>query len=403
MRKVTIVGAGFSGLTLAYQLHELGIQSVIYDKQNKVGGLIDTLPNEFGLVETAANAMIADRNVENLFADLDLSFAERLPTAKKRYIFWERPTRWPLTFKTSLKAVRAIFNTFVRGDDESWPDAGESMRAWAERVVNEEFAERMVGPALQGIYASDDSKLSASLILRALAKNRPPKGDFKGSVAPPGGMGELIDKLAGFLEQKGCEIRLKETFNMPEFITTPLVIATSAWNAAEILKTSHPAVSEVLQTCEALPLVRAVCFFKETASDLKGFGCLFPQSQGFNSLGVLFESCVFQDRSKVRSESWIIGGSRNPTVVALHDHEILETIRVDRERLMGKSEAPVSFHFTRWQRALPHYTCEWEQALQTLKVDPPLYLHGNYLGHIGLGQILNRSAKLAQQIKDNYG
>ncbi len=401
--KVTIVGAGFAGLTLAYQLRELGIESEIFDKQPKVGGMIDTISHEMGMAEEAANALLSDRNVENLFADLDLKFADKFAVAKKRYIFWEKPSRWPLTWSTSLKAGKQIFNIFVRGDEDAGPDQGESVHEWATRIVNEEFAERLVGPALQGIYAGDDQRLSATLILRSMTKNRPPKGDFSGSVAPPGGMGELMDKLAGFLEQKGSKINLKAAFTMPDYITNPLVIATSAWNAAEILKTSHPHVSQILERCESVPLIRATCFFKESAKDLEGFGCLFPRGQKFNSLGVLFDSCIFAERSQARAESWILGGALNPSALAASDEEVIESIVSDRSRLMASSDRPLSFHISRWQRALPHYTCEWEAELADLKPEPPLYLHGNYLGQIGLSQILNRSVQLAAQIKGNHG
>ncbi len=401
--KVTIVGAGFAGLTLAYQLLELGIEVEIFEKQGKVGGLIDTLPDENGMVETAANALMSDRNVENLFADLNLTFAERLPSAKKRYIFWEKPSRWPLSWSTSFKAAKGLFNAFVRGDEEAWPESGESVEEWATRLVNREFCERMVAPALQGIYAGDVRKLSASLILKSMLKDRPPKGDFKGSVAPPGGMGELMDKLAGYIEQKGSRIQLKTAFTMPEYITNPLVIATSAWSAADLLKSAKPQMAQILERCESLPLIRAVCFFQPSDDDLEGFGCLFPTPAKFNSLGVLFDNCVFSERSKVRAESWIIGGALNPSALTASDPEVIDAIVADRYRLMGSRARPLTYQITRWQRALPHYTCAWEDALRDLKNEPPLYLHGNYLGQLGLSRILNRSVALAAEIKANHG
>lgn len=401
--KVTIVGAGFAGLTLAYQLLELGVECEVIDKQNKVGGLIDTLPDENGMVETAANALLSDLNVENMFADLDLSFAERLPSAKKRYIFWEKPRRWPLSLGTSFKAAKQMFNALVRGDGDLWPESGESVEEWATRVVNEEFAQRLLAPALQGIYAGDVRRLSTSLILKSLLKDRPPKGDFKGSVSPPGGMGELMDKLAGYIERKGSHLRLKTSFTMPDYITNPLVIATSAWNAAEILRSSKPHLAQILERCESLPLIRAVCFFQPSDNDLEGFGCLFPTEEKFNSLGVLFDNCVFAERSRVRAESWIIGGALNPSALTASDPEVIEAILADRRRLHGHTAPPLTYQITRWQRAIPHYTCEWEEALRELKSEPPLYLHGNYLGQLGLSRILSRSVSLAAEIKANHG
>ena len=255
----------------------------------------------------------------------------------------------------------------------------------------------------RGIYAGDPRKLSASLILNSLSKNRPPKGYYRGSIAPLGGMGVLINGLVEELRASHAEIHLRSTFKMPEYITTPLVIATNAWNAADILSTSHPQAAELLRQCEAVPLVRATCFFEKTASDLEGFGCLFPTPQQFHSLGVVFNSSIFPDSSKYRSESWILGGALNSAIVAWSDEQVIESILNDRERLTGTRERPLSFPIHRWQRAIPHYTTAWESAVKSLNNRPPLFLHGNYLGQLGLSRILNRSMQLAQEIKAAYG
>ncbi|NJL25286.1 MAG: hypothetical protein HC902_08975 [Calothrix sp. SM1_5_4] len=64
---------------------------------------------------------------------------------------------------------------------------------------------------------------------------------------------------------------------------------------------------------------------------------------------------------------------------------------------------PEHLQITRWARALPHYTVEWERALKSLRCEPPIFLHGNYLGQIGLARILAGSKKLAARIKAMEG
>ena len=73
MKTVKIAGAGFSGLTLAYQLLRQGMQVEIYEKQLYPGGLIKSMHLENGLVETAANAFLADQSIEELFNDFNRS------------------------------------------------------------------------------------------------------------------------------------------------------------------------------------------------------------------------------------------------------------------------------------------------------------------------------------------
>jgi oxygen-dependent protoporphyrinogen oxidase len=78
---------------------------------------------------------------------------------------------------------------------------------------------------------------------------------------------------------------------------------------------------------------------------------------------------------------------------------LLEIIAKDREKLTGRKAEPLSFKITRWPRALPHYTVQWEKQLAGLEVPKLIYLHGNYLGALGLSKIYQRSIKLAARIK----
>ncbi len=400
MTKVTVVGAGFAGLSLAHELLKRGIAVEVLEKSDRVGGLIRTDQVEHGLVESAANALLADRNVESLFADLNLSFARRGRARGRRFIFRDRPSRWPLSWSTTARLMSRAVEWGVRGPSRLWPNPGEAVATWCERIMNQEFNDHFIAPALQGIYAGDVGRLSANLILSGMA-SRLPKGRLKGSVAPEGGMGELVTAFARAIGDRGGEIRLNTKFEMPRELSHPLVIATNVATAAELLSESHPEVARILRRCEMLPLIRVTAFFPPQKSDLEGFGCLFPESQRFNALGVLFNSSIFPGFSQVRSESWIFGGARNPEVLNWSDEEVKEKILQDRARLGGNAEA-LSIHIRRWPKALPHYTTEWEELLPQLNPPAPLYLHGNYLGALGLSRILKRSKDLAKTIQERY-
>ena len=435
MRTITVVGAGFSGLTLAHELRELGFGVEVHERGEDAGGLIHSQRTPSGLVETAANSLLASRAVEELFDKLEVPMARRKRSRQKRFVYWEGPRRWPLSAGATWRLLyrATLFGLGLKGE-EVMPRAGESVATWAQRFAGEEFLERLLSPALQGIYAGDPEQLSAVLILQSLLGDKPPKGDLRGSVAPTKGMGALIDALTKALTQAGVRIKYESAFQMPEHLTTPTVIATSAWHAAEIVRRGHPRLAAQLDVCQSLPIVSVTCFFDKTAADLKGFGCLFPRAQGFSSLGVVFNTCVFGGRSKLRSETWLLGGASDPECVAERDEGLIERVLRDRARLCGAGSAdgtgtgtgtgtgvaasvaasasasarstlprPLNYRITRWSRGIPHYTVAWEKALKDLAVDPPLFLHGNYLGQIGLARIYARSRKLAAQIKEMYG
>lgn len=401
MKQVTVVGAGFSGLTLAYYLQRMGLKPVVIEKQSHCGGLISSTRTEYGLVESAANALLADASMEELFHDLRVEFAERIPARSKRYIYWGRPRKWPLTFAASLRALWGLMR-FAFGFASVRPKESETIKDWATRVFGAQFEERLLSPALQGIYAGDPERLSASLVIKSMFGSKR-RGKLKGSVSPKNGMGELLESLRSRLIKDGAIIKTDLEYVLPQKLEQPTVICTSAWSAAQLLQSYDQQLSELLGGCNSLPVVSTTVFFERHQDDIEGFGCLFPQSQDFKSLGVLFNSCIFEERSKLRSETWIMGGFSRPEVATLKDQEILEAILSDRKKMTGREDRPASFKVNRWPRALPHYTVDWEQALAKLEVKPPLYLHGNYLGVIGLARICARSKELAQKIKESYG
>lgn len=403
MKTVTIIGAGFSGLTLAYFLQKEGFRVRLHEKRTEIGGLLSTETETAGLVETAANALLSSKTVEEVFSDLEIEMAERQPARKKRFIFWEKPQRWPLSWSTTWTLAKSAALLKLSSESVLEPEKFESISDWGQRFARREFEERLLSPALLGIFAGDPSRLSASLIYRQFVKDRPPKGKIHGSVAPKKGMSQLIKSLAGHVNKQGGEILFKSAFQVQGSVTEPTVVATSAWSASDVLRLHPSGATAILEKCESLPLVSVTAFFAPRANDLQGFGCLFPVSQGFCSLGVVFNNCVFADRSSVRSETWIMGGVKDAGITAYGDEHLLENLLLDRKRLMGSIESPLSYKITRWHRAIPHYTTAWEKALQTLKVDPPLYLHGNYLGAIGLTRILERSKCLAKEIKAAHG
>lgn len=401
---ITVVGAGFSGLTTAYFLTKLGRKVRIIEKTDRVGGLIKTIRTEHGLIETAANGLLNSARLEAMCADIGVPLISTRKEGRRRFIYRGKPKQIPLKL-SDIGRMALRFGVSAR---TFRPRKFETIVDWGRRVIGQGATDYLLTPALGGIYAGDAERLSASLILgRAplpdhLATNRPQKAKNRGTVAPPDGMQQLIYGLQNYLERAGVEFQL--TQESPACTGEPAVVCLSARATAEYLAQVAPALSAALREIEMLSIATVTCFYGSEAAKLNGFGCLFPRDQGFRARGVLFNDSIFAGRGPAHAETWIFGGALDPDVVKLTDGEFADLIASERVRFYARKDQPLATYVTRWPRALPHYSIELEQILTTLPAPPEnISLVGNYLGRIGLAKILERAAAVAEKWRREPG
>ena len=408
-KKVIVVGAGFSGLASAHYLMRAGYAVEVFEANGRAGGLISTSRESFGLVETAANGLLNSAQIEDLFSELGLELTPTLADARKRYVFrGGRARRWPLGVLACLR-VAWFFFRFLFARAGLAPKPGETVSVWARRWLGAETARYTVETFLQGIYAGDPARMSASLIFGRFfsrsgkAPSRKPR--IFGTVSAPLGMGQLIETWRAHLESQGVRFQFGRVVDpIGEAPSCPMVIATSAHNAATLLKPVDRARSGTLAEIEMLPLITATICFKE-ASRVAGFGCLFPPVENRQALGVLMNRYIFPNRAvHGYPETWILGGATalGQSMLQKSDAEIVTIAARERALTIGGSEAVEAYKVTRWEKALPHYTVELENRLPELTpMKDNMVLVGNYLGQIGLAKILERAAELPRIIQEN--
>jgi len=396
--RIKVIGAGFSGLVAAYYLVKAGCKVQVVEKSARVGGLIRTLQTPHGPVETAANGVRNSVRLEAMCADIGVPLQATRREARSRFIFRGRPKRFPLGASDILKLGFRLASsaTSLR------PRPLETISDWGRRVVGEGATDYFLAPALGGIYAGDPDKLSASLVFGQavlpahLQTTRPARPKLHGTVAPPNGMQQLVDGLCDYLDRAGVESVLNHEAKIAA--GEPVVVCTSARGAAECLADVAPQLSEKLRQIEMMPVVTATCQYDPAAAKLKGFGCLFPRSEGFRARGVLFNECIFAGRGPAHSETWIFGGALDPAIVELSDQELMQLIATERERLYGEHHEAIGIHLTSWPQALPHYSIDLERILTELPAPPAnVALVGNYLGRIGLAKLIERAAFVAKE------
>ncbi len=396
-KQIHIIGGGFSGMTLAWCLARQNFEVHLYERQNRLGGMIQTRFNDFGQAESAANAILLSDLVLELFADIGFTFISPLKNSKKRFIFRGRPRQWPLNFIESLILLPKLLKVLVCGKKILRPQALQSVSQWSDRNFSKTFTSCLLGPALQGIYAGDVTQLSASLIFGGLFHGRGKSKVSKMMVSGEKGMEELVEKLSQHLLKQGVEIHLGESVCL-EKLQGPIVIATSVRQAQNILQHSHPELSQSLQAIETAAVVTVTSYWKNSPPKYQGFGVLVPSAAGLKTLGLLMNSCIFPFRSRFHSETYIFGGPLHPEVLSWSDEQIRQKIVEERRQILHTETELLHFTVSRWTEGLPQYNLSLERVLSKLKLPKSIYLHGNYLGQIGLTKILARSLELSKEI-----
>ena len=405
-KTIQIVGAGFSGLTCAYYLVKAGFDVEVIEKSARVGGLLGTTNTPYGLVETAANAFMNSQALVELAKEIGLTLLTPKRESRARFVFRGRPMRFPVRPSELFSLLRFIFKmVFFR--DSLLPRSQESLRHWGIRSMGQNLSHYTIETALQGIYAGNPEKISALLVLENFFKAKKSTVP-SGSRAPRDGMIEFVDKLQSYLKLNGVKFTLSQEANVFKEVNRPTVLALPAYEARALLEVIEPELSSYLAGVDYLPVITANIFFNQSNISLEGFGCLFAPEESNLVLGVLINQSIFENRTKnAASENWIMGGAfvqNRKEFIAKSDHEVIE-LALAKRRLLKPTEMSevIDAKITRWPKAFPAYTLELEMLLPKLKPhNKNIFLHGNYLGDLGLTKILDRSARLAEQIKADY-
>jgi len=401
--KATIVGAGFSGLTMAYYLQKNGYKVTVFEKQSHPAGLLQSPSTDYGVVEHAANGLINSQDLIDICKDIDLDTLYPADSAKKKYLFFNgKITRWPFGFLESLNVVGKIIK-FKRNKSSMRPQPNESFKAWGERVFSDTILQRLIEPAFQGVYASHAKDLSATLVTKNLFKGGGKKSDIKRqTVCFSGGMQEFCEKLSSFLIAQGVEMKLSTEVTSLDFNNLN-ILTCDAKSASKILASSQNTLAQELQTIEYISIAKVSCFVKNEEHSPEGFGCLFPRLEGFKSLGVLFDSSIFPTRYNDHSlHTWILGDELLQSYDS--DKQIIGYVRQDIKKLWGKELKIAHTDVKVWNKTLPLYNSKLEGFISKYDLDLPvaenLYLFANYTGDLGLSQILSKAKKIATRI--NY-
>jgi protoporphyrinogen/coproporphyrinogen III oxidase len=175
-RDAVVIGAGISGLVCAYRLKMLGLDVLLIEKSDRVGGVIQSERIDGYLIERGPNSSQGSEELVALIEELGLmqEMAEGDPNAPAYVYFNGRLRPVPssagafvksnlLSFRGKLRILKEPLVPALRPGEE------ESIASFARRRIGREAAERMVAPFVSGIYAGDADKLSVQAAFPRLA------------------------------------------------------------------------------------------------------------------------------------------------------------------------------------------------------------------------------------------
>ncbi len=432
---IIIIGAGISGLALAWHIQKKGLPYRILESTDRPGGCINTLRQPPYLFEEGPNSLLLNEKHLQFINELGLDdqLMKAADVNKNRFVYKKGkyrklPTSPPaLLFNNffSWKTKKSIFTEYWRKNSPVNED--ESVANFFRRRFTAEIVEYAVNPFVAGIYAGDPEKLLMSQTFNGLKKAEKKHGSvIKGMMKEKKGtarrntysfvqgISTLTDKLAEQIPveyssglaaiQRVGEKTIITTTTGEEIVADRLVLCLPAFVASDLLKEAWPDAASALGQIQYPPLCCVHTVYKkdQVSHALDGFGGLNPQIENQFASGSIWSSSIFADRAAVDEIliTSFVGGVPNPAKTELSDEEIKSKLTKELSRVYSISGVPVLQRITRWKKAIPQYDAhmiEAQKQVARLELDE-VYVCANWQGGVSVVDCIEKAEKLAARI-----
>jgi oxygen-dependent protoporphyrinogen oxidase len=450
-----IVGAGLTGLTAAFHLVKRGKKVLLLEKNDRIGGQIQTLEKDGFIFETGPNTgSISHPEVAELFAALspacELEIADE--NAKHRLIwkgdrFRELPDGLLSAITTPFITWKDKFRILGEPFRPKGTNPDESVAGLALRRLGKSYVDYFVDPFISGIYAGNPTRLVTryalpklynleqnygSFIKGAIAKACEPKTErdrlaTKKVFSAKGGLSNLTAALADAVGRENIilpvssvkilpeEKRWKITYSTPEgekIVRAEKVITTTGAHVLpDILPFIESSEMDKITGLHYARIVQVAVGVKDTHGlRFNAFGGLIPSCEKKELLGILFPAACFTGRApgKGMTFSFFIGGvvkalRATPLPVELPDNAI-ENLVVREFHEMLKFPAhidPDMIYIARHTYAIPQYEKSTGERLETIEKLQNRYsgliLAGNIRDGISMADRILQGAKIGRE------
>src|SRR5436190_11074800 len=423
---VVVVGSGITGLTCAYRLRKLGIDVLVLESSDRIGGVIRSENIDGHLVEWGPGSLLPTAHTFGILDEIGLEkdLIEADPKSP-RYIVVNGQLRaiplGPLSFNGIL---RGLYEPFIRSKSKG----DESVASFFRRRFGDQILERLAGPFVTGIFAGNVEKLSVGAVfprvleieqeygsvIWGMLRGKPKSSNHeskprKSTISSlPKGLETLPVRLSeGLSIQTECSgVRIGKDVQ-----AKATELAVPAYQAAEVLSELYPDFAETLRSIEYAPVVVAATSLpiSSLTVPLRGFGFLAPQSERMTILGTVFNSLLFVDRApddRILLTSFL-GGAMKPEVYDWPETRIWETVGSELKRVLKTSLQPEPLGLCRHRRAIPQYNIGQRQRVEEIAAEvkrvPGLFVTGNFLHGVSVPACMEHGDNTALAVSDFLG
>lgn len=451
--KITILGAGISGLATAWWLKRDGFEVTVLEAKDIPGGSMETRREEGFLIDCGPNSGLETSPlIRRLATEIGLSdqMIHANETGGRRYIL-KRGKLHPLPtgpgafLKSTLFSTRAkcrlLAEPFIGKSEEGYY---QSIAEFVRRRLGGEFLDYAIDPFVSGVYAGDPDRLSVKSAFPKLyrleevygglikgmirgAKERKARAEkskdsarmfsfINGMQSFPEAIGEKLEESL----RTGCEVRavsryegrwrvsFTEKGDSRETDSDFVLSALPAYRAASVFRGLDEDLAGHLSDIYYPPVKVLFLGYRErdVGRALDGFGFLIPKKEKRSFLGAIWSSALFPGRAPdgMAAFTLFIGGARALDAFDDDPDRLRERVLLEFGEIMAIQAPPVVLHERMWERAIPQYTLghiEHERYFQRFESNHSgIFLSGNYRGGISVGDCIIRSDLLYKALAE---
>jgi oxygen-dependent protoporphyrinogen oxidase len=439
--RTVVVGAGISGLTLAWALRARGTPVTLLEASERVGGQIRSWLDDGFVLEAGPNGLL-DRDGSVSRVAEALGIAERLrpaaPAADRRAVFVRGkvrflPSKPPELLFSDIVPWWAKLRLMLEPLTRRGPTGvDESLAHFGRRHFGRHVTETLLDAVQTGIFAGDSERLSVraafprlhemerghrSLLLAAKAmrargpRPAPPRlASFEGGLETlPRALGAAL----GDAVRLGVKVRALEPVNGGWQLRTDgtterferVILAVPPRVSAELLRPLDASVATALEAIRAVPISVVHLGWRPALDpDPQGFGVLVPARERRHVLGVIFVSSAYPFRAPGGGTllTTLVGGAHGGASAALPDAELVALVRQELESMLGVRRPPDLVRIVRWQQAIPQYDVGHHARLDAiataLRHHPRMLLAGSAYRGPGIADCVRESLAMAETI-----